>query len=65
MLWRRGLSPDSPPMTGLLAKCSTSKSTVENRPNPKENSCPSHLTGKCLTEFLALREGGREGGRVG
>ena len=48
--------PDSPPMTGLLSKCSSSSDTVLNLPKPKLNSFPPHLTGKCFTEFLALRE---------
>ena len=46
--------PDSPPITGLLSKCSRRSITVENLPKPKLNSFPSHLTGKCFTEFLAL-----------
>ena len=53
--------PDSPPMTGLLSKCSSSSETVWNFPNPKLNSLPSHLTGKCFTEFLALKREGGEG----
>ena len=52
-------------MTGLLSKCSRSSETVWNFPKPKLNSFPSHRTGKCFTEFLALEATGREGGRGG
>ena len=52
--------PDSPPMTGLLSKCSSSSDTVWNLPKPKLNSLPLQRTGKCFTEFLALWERERE-----
>ena len=52
--------PDSPPMTGLLSKCSSSSGTVWNLPKPKLNSLPLQRTGKCFTEFLALWERERE-----
>ena len=48
--------PNSLPITGLLSKRSMRCSTVDNLPKPKLASFPSHLTEKCLTEFLGLCE---------